>query len=67
MQRETSYKEDIIMSLQNRIDSLKVRHAMIKYELNAQYKISCWNDIELSALKKQKLAIKDELERIKIN
>jgi hypothetical protein len=60
----TIYREDIIVSLQNRIESLKVKHATIKHELAAQSKIPCRNEIELSALKKQKLAIKDELERI---
>ena len=58
------YREDTIVSLQNRIDSLKVKHATIKHKLDTQSKIPHCNEIELSALKKQKLAIKDELERI---
>ena len=52
------------MSLQNRIESLKVKHATIKHKLDTQSKIPHCNEIELSALKKQKLAIKDELETI---
>jgi hypothetical protein len=60
----TIYREDIIVSLQNRIESLKVKHATIKHKLDTQSKIPHCNEIELSALKKQKLAIKDELERI---
>ncbi len=52
------------MSLQNRIDSLKVKHATIENALDAHSKIPYPNEIELAALKKQKLAIKDELETI---
>jgi hypothetical protein len=59
-----TYEEDIIVSLQNRIDSLKAKHATIKHKLDAQSKTLHRNEIELSTLKKQKLAIKDELERI---
>ena len=59
--------EVIIVSLQNRIESLKFKHATIKHQLDAQSKKPHRNEIELSALKKQKLAIKDELERINIH
>jgi hypothetical protein len=52
------------VSLQHRIESLKVKHATLKHELDAQSKTPHRNEIALSALKKQKLAIKDELERI---
>ena len=52
------------MSLQNRIESLKVKHATIENALDANSKIPHPNEIELAALKKQKLAIKDELETL---
>ena len=58
------YEEDITVSLQNRIESLKVKHATIENALDAYSKIPRPNEIELAALKKQKLAIKDELETI---
>ena len=60
----TIYEEDTTVSLQNRIESLKVKHATIENALDAHSKIPHPNEIELSALKKQKLAIKDELETI---
>ena len=60
----TIYEEDITVSLQNRIESLKVKHATIENALDAYSKIPHPNEIELAALKKQKLAIKDELETI---
>ena len=60
----TIYEEDITVSLQNRIESLKVKHATIENALDAYSKIPRPNEIELAALKKQKLAIKDELETI---
>lgn len=60
----TIYEEDTTVSLQNRIESLKVKHATIENVLVAQSKIPHPNEIELAALKKQKLAIKDELETI---
>ena len=55
------------MGLQNRIDSLKVKHATLKHELDVQSKIPHRNEMALSALKKRKLAIKDEIERINIH
>ena len=60
----TIYEEDTTVSLQNRIESLKVKHATIENALDAYSKIPHPNEIELAALKKQKLAIKDELETI---
>ena len=39
--------KDIVMSLQNRIESLKVKHASIKYKLDAQSKTPHRNGIEL--------------------
>ena len=60
----TIYEEDTTVSLQNRIESLKVKHATIENALDAHSKILHPNEIKLAALKKQKLAIKDELETI---
>lgn len=60
----TIYEEDTTVSLQNRIESLKVKHATIENALDTHSKIPHPNEIELVALKKQKLAIKDELETI---
>lgn len=52
------------MSLQDRIESLKVKHANIETELESVESRPHPDDVALAALKKQKLAIKDELEII---
>ncbi len=53
------------MSLENRIDSLKVKHATIESALESINSRPNPDEVELAELKKQKLAIKDELEKIK--
>jgi len=52
------------MSLQNRIESLKVKHASIESALESKTSQPNPDEIELAELKKQKLAIKDELAKI---
>lgn len=53
------------MSLQDRIESLKVKHASIEHALEIKNSRPHPDDAELAALKKKKLAIKDEIASIK--
>jgi len=52
------------VSLQNRIESLKEKHAYLETTLEAKTSRPHPDEIELLELKKQKLAIKDEIELI---
>lgn len=52
------------MSLENRIESLKEKHASIEHALESKSNLPNPDEIELAELKKQKLAIKDELASI---
>ncbi|NQW00902.1 MAG: YdcH family protein [Rhodospirillales bacterium] len=49
------------MSLQDRIESLKVKHATIEHALETKSSRPHPDDVELAELKKKKLAIKDEI------
>ncbi len=53
------------MSLQDRIESLKMKHALIEDALETKNNLPNPDDVELAELKKQKLAIKDELASMK--
>ena len=52
------------MGLQTRIESLKEKHANIEAELEVIVSRPHPDETTLASLKKQKLAIKDELETI---
>lgn len=52
------------MALQNRIDSLKEKHAFLEVALETETSRPSPDEAELLELKKQKLAIKDELASI---
>lgn len=52
------------MSLQDRIESLKAKHAALESAIEAETRRPCPNDPQITLLKRQKLAIKDELARI---
>ena len=52
------------MSLQDRIESLKVKHASIEHALESKSNLPLPDDVELAELKRQKLAIKDEIAAI---
>jgi|AGTN01.1.fsa_nt_gi Protein of unknown function (DUF465). len=52
------------MSLQDRIESLKAKHAALDMAIEAENRRPYPNEPQISVLKRQKLAIKDELTRI---
>ncbi|MBF0248079.1 MAG: YdcH family protein [Alphaproteobacteria bacterium] len=52
------------MGLESRIDSLKSRHHELESAIEAENAKPYPNDIEIHALKKEKLKIKDELESL---
>lgn len=52
------------MSMQNRIESLKVKHANLEDVLASKNSLPNTSDAEMAELKRQKLAIKDELASI---
>ncbi len=52
------------MSLQDRIESLKEKHATIENALESKNNLPHPDEAELAELKKKKLAIKDELASI---
>lgn len=51
------------MSLQDRIESLKVKHAALTAAIEAETRRTYPNSVQISDMKRQKLAIKDELVR----
>lgn len=51
------------MSLQDRIESLKAKHAALEAAINAETRRTYPNSVQISDMKRQKLAIKDELNR----
>ncbi len=52
------------MSLQDRIESLKAKHAALENAIVAESKRPYPNDVQIHTMKRQKLAIKDELSNI---
>jgi len=52
------------MSLDNRIDSLKVRHSELEMAIAHESQRPQPDDTEIHALKREKLKIKDELENL---
>jgi len=52
------------MSLQDRIDSLKAKHAALDDAISMEARRPYPNEPQISLLKRQKLAIKDELARL---
>lgn len=52
------------MSLQDRIESLKAKHAALDDAIQIETRRLCPNEPQIAVLKRQKLAIKDELTRI---
>lgn len=51
------------MSLQDRIESLKAKHAALDAAIEAEARRAYPNSVQLADMKRQKLAIKDELSR----
>jgi hypothetical protein len=52
------------MSLQDRIESLKVRHAALESAIAEETRRPFPNEVQIGDLKRQKLKIKDEINRI---
>ncbi|HBT42638.1 MAG: YdcH family protein [Alphaproteobacteria bacterium] len=52
------------MSLEQRLEALKVRHSTLEDLINQESSRPLPDDIEIHALKKEKLRIKDEMEGI---
>lgn len=52
------------MSLQDRIESLKAKHAALETAIAAENRRPYPNEPQIAVLKRQKLAIKDELSRL---
>ena len=53
------------MALQGQIDHLFNQHKKIDYIISAEMANPDWDEMRVVALKKQKLRIKDELERLR--
>lgn len=54
------------MSLASHLDELKRRHTDIERELDEALLHPSVDDLEIAQLKRRKLAIKDEMEKLKV-
>jgi hypothetical protein len=52
------------MALQGHIDHLSNQHKKLKDTISAEMTRPDWDEVRVAALKKQKLRIKDEIERL---
>ena len=55
------------MALQGHIQELSEKHKRLQELIEAEMAHPDWDEIRVSALKKEKLRIKDELERLRCN
>lgn len=53
------------MALQGQIEHLSNQHRKIEEIIDAEMANPDWDELRIAALKKQKLRIKDELERLR--
>jgi len=53
------------MALQGHIDELSEKHKKLEEAIEAELNHPDWDEVRVHALKKQKLRIKDELERLR--
>ncbi len=53
------------MALQGHIQELSEKHKKLEQQINAETAHPNWDEVTVAALKKQKLRIKDELERLR--
>jgi hypothetical protein len=53
------------MELQGTIKDLTEKHQKLEQLINAEMAHPDWDEVRVAALKKQKLRIKDELERLR--
>ena len=55
------------MAIQGHINHLSNQHKKIENIIESEMSNPDWDEIRIAALKKQKLRIKDELERLRAN
>jgi hypothetical protein len=55
------------MSLANHLEELQRKHGDIERELDEALLHPSVDDLEIAALKRRKLAIKDEIEKLKVS
>jgi hypothetical protein len=55
------------MSLANHLEELQRKHGDIEREIDEALLHPSVDDLEIAALKRRKLAIKDEIEKLKVN
>ncbi|HET7336173.1 MAG TPA: DUF465 domain-containing protein [Rhizomicrobium sp.] len=55
------------MALQGHINELSDKHRKLEEIINAEMTHPDWNEVRVAALKKEKLRIKDELERLRLS
>ncbi len=53
------------MALVGHIRELSDKHQRLQKLIDSEMNHSAWNDIQVAALKKEKLRLKDELERLR--
>jgi hypothetical protein len=53
------------MALQGHIQELSAKHQKLEELIESEMAHPDWNDVRVAALKKEKLRIKDELERLR--
>jgi len=53
------------MALQGHIQELSEKHKRLEQMIETELSHPDWDDVRVSALKKEKLRIKDELERLR--
>jgi hypothetical protein len=53
------------MALQGHIDELSEKHKKLEERIHDEMNHPDWNESQVAALKKEKLRIKDELERLR--
>jgi hypothetical protein len=54
-----------IESIQHRLKNLEEAHAVLNKKIDGKEKTSIFDDIELQRLKKEKLCVKDKIEKLK--
>jgi hypothetical protein len=53
------------MALSGQIEHLSIQHRRIQDTIEAEMAAPDWDELRIAALKKQKLRIKDQLERLR--
>ena len=53
------------MALESHIREIADKHQKLQEQIEAEMNHSAWDDLRVAALKKEKLRLKDELERLR--